>query len=138
MRRGTLLGALIAVGALSLAATAYQGQQRGVPRSVSPGTASVEAAEVAPKEQDDTPLVPSRPETVTWGWFPTDRAPVLTIQSGDTVHIDTLSHAGATQGPEEGLRSVTAEPSRRSIPIFYRDPPSARVLRLGRGPRTAS
>ena len=112
MRRGTLLGALIGVGALSLAGTAYQGQQRGVPRSVSPGTASVEAAEVAPKEQDDTPLVPSRPETVVWGWFPTDRAPVLTIQSGDTVRIDTLSHAGAIQDdtPQAFLGALGVEP----------------------------
>ena len=43
------------------------------------------------------PVVPSRPETVSWGWFPLDKQPVLTIASGDTVRIDTLSHAGATQ-----------------------------------------
>ena len=42
-------------------------------------------------------FVPSRPETVSWGWFPLDKPPVLTIDSGDTVRIDTLSHAGATQ-----------------------------------------
>jgi hypothetical protein len=41
-------------------------------------------------------FVPSRPETVTWGSFPLDRTPVLTIQSGQTVRIDTLTHAGAT------------------------------------------
>jgi hypothetical protein len=38
----------------------------------------------------------SRPETLSWGWFPLDKPPVLTIVSGDTVSIDTLSHAGAT------------------------------------------
>lgn len=42
-------------------------------------------------------FVPSRPETVTWGSFPIDAKPVLTIRSGQTVRIDTLSHAGATQ-----------------------------------------
>lgn len=42
-------------------------------------------------------FVPSRPENLSWGWFPTDKKPVLTIRSGDTVRIDTLSHAGATQ-----------------------------------------
>lgn len=42
-------------------------------------------------------FVPSRPETVTWGSFPIDARPVLTIRSGQTVRIDTLSHAGATQ-----------------------------------------
>jgi len=39
----------------------------------------------------------SRPETLTWGWFPIDKAPVLTIQSGQTVQIDTISHHGSTQ-----------------------------------------
>lgn len=29
--------------------------------------------------------VPSRPETVVWGWIPIDRPPVLTVQSGQTV-----------------------------------------------------
>jgi acetamidase/formamidase len=41
--------------------------------------------------------VASRPETVVWGEFPADRAPVVTIRSGETVAIDTLSHQGATQ-----------------------------------------
>jgi acetamidase/formamidase len=42
-------------------------------------------------------FVPSRPETVTWGWLLVDKPPVLTIESGDSVRIDTLSHHGATQ-----------------------------------------
>jgi len=41
--------------------------------------------------------VPSKPNTVVWGEIPIDRAPVLTIDSGDTVAIDTISHQGATQ-----------------------------------------
>ena len=45
-------------------------------------------------------FVPSRPETVSWGWYPLDKAPVLTIQSGQTVRVDTLTHAGSTQGEE--------------------------------------
>ena len=44
----------------------------------------------------------STPANVTWGEFPSDRPPVLVIQSGDTVRIDTLSHAGATQGATLG------------------------------------
>ena len=32
-----------------------------------------------------------------WGEIPIDRAPVLTIDSGETVAIDTISHQGATQ-----------------------------------------
>ncbi len=63
-------------------------------------------------QQEDEFFVPSRPETVTWGWFPIDRPPVLTIQSGDTVRIDTLSHAGATQDeePDTFLRAFGIEP----------------------------
>lgn len=45
-------------------------------------------------------FVPSRPETVSWGWYPIDKEPVLTIQSGETVRINTLTHAGATQSEE--------------------------------------
>lgn len=46
--------------------------------------------------------VRSTPANVVWGEFPSTRAPVLTIQSGDTVRIETLSHAGATQGATNG------------------------------------
>jgi len=42
-------------------------------------------------------FVPSRPDTLSWGWYPIDKKPIVTIQSGDTVRIDTLTHAGATQ-----------------------------------------
>ena len=41
--------------------------------------------------------VGSRPETSTWGWFPVEAQPVVTVASGDTVRVDTLSHAGSTQ-----------------------------------------
>jgi acetamidase/formamidase len=45
-------------------------------------------------------FVPSRPETVSWGWYPIDKEPVLTIRSGETVRINTLTHVGATQRAE--------------------------------------
>ena len=59
----------------------------------------------APTEPQADPVQPdhfvaSTPENVSWGWFPLDKAPVLTIQSGETVRIDTLSHAGSTQAEE--------------------------------------
>jgi acetamidase/formamidase len=52
----------------------------------------------APESRDQRQadwFVPSRPETVVWGWVPIDQPPVLTVQSGQTVRIDTLSHQGA-------------------------------------------
>ena len=56
--------------------------------------------------QDGDHFVPSRPETLSWGWFPFDKPPVLTIDSGETVRIDTLSHAGATQNDHPDLSLI--------------------------------
>ena len=67
-----------------LAATACTGPESGVLRE------SIEADH----------FVPSRPETVSWGWYPIDKEPVLRIRSGETVRINTLTHAGATQRAE--------------------------------------
>ena len=57
--------------------------------------------------------VASTPENVVWGWYPLDRPPVLTIGSGATVRIDTLSHAGTTQAedPERYLGQFGAAPN---------------------------
>jgi len=80
-------------------------------------TADSRAARAAPRQVDH--VLPSRPENLTWGWIPLDIPPVLTIESGQTVRIDTLSHHGSTQaqdpvellgsfgvGPEEILQDV--------------------------------
>ena len=63
----------------------------------------------------------SRPETVTWGWSPVDAPPVLTIQSGDTVLVDTLSHAGTTQDehPEAYMRSFGIEGVLQDVIDFW-------------------
>ena len=55
----------------------------------------VTAAQDEPLEADH--YVPSRPENLSWGWYPIDKEPVLTVRSGQTVRIDTLTHAGTTQ-----------------------------------------
>jgi len=36
----------------------------------------------------------STPDNVIWGWIAADRAPVLRIESGQTVRIDTVTHQG--------------------------------------------
>lgn len=59
------------------------------------GSAAAPAGQNRAPEADH--VLPSRPETLTWGWIPIDARPVLTIQSGQTVRIDTLSHHGSTQ-----------------------------------------
>jgi hypothetical protein len=50
----------------------------------------------------------SIPENLSWGWFPIDKKPVLTVRPGETVRIDTLTHAGSTQDehPVEYLRGL--------------------------------
>lgn len=42
-------------------------------------------------------FVPSTPENVVWGDFPSDKAPVLRMASGESVRVNTLTHAGTTQ-----------------------------------------
>jgi len=37
--------------------------------------------------------LPATPDNVQWGWYDVNEKPKLTIQSGDTVSIETLSHA---------------------------------------------
>ncbi len=96
--RGRPWTVVVGVGVRALL-TSWVAPGSGVPNLDARGTAPVQTA---------PPLVPSRPETVTWGWFPIDRPPVATIGSGDTVRIDTLTHAGATQNddPETSLGSL--------------------------------
>ena len=76
------------------------------------GVASLGSAGPMSVELQNEHFVPSRPDTLTWGWFPTDAPPVLTIRSSETVRIDTLSHAGATQDahPETSLGELGVEP----------------------------
>jgi len=73
----------------------------------------VDTREPMSVELQNDHFVPSRPDTLTWGWFPIDAPPVLTIQSGETVRIDTLSHLGATQEahPRLSLAELDVEPN---------------------------
>ena len=81
------------------------------------GFATLAIASLAPRDAAEAAqppsehFVPSRPETLSWGWFPIDKTPVLTITSGETVRIDTLSHAGSTQNdhPEASLGELGIE-----------------------------
>ena len=38
-------------------------------------------------------VLPATPENVQWGWYDINEPPKLTIHSGDTVSIETLSHS---------------------------------------------
>ncbi len=76
-------------------ACAPEGGNGGPPAN--PSTPEMRSAEPA-GEVDH--FVPSTPENVVWGWFPIDREPVLRVRPGETVRINTLTHAGATQNED--------------------------------------
>ena len=63
-----------------------------------PASAIRPGAATQPIEADH--FVPSTPENVAWGWFPIDKEPVLRMQSGETVRVNTLTSAGAGQDEE--------------------------------------
>ena len=46
------------------------------------------------KKNEADYFLPSTPENLWFGWFPRDAPPALTIPSGATVRIDTISHRG--------------------------------------------
>jgi acetamidase/formamidase len=69
----------------------------------------------------------ARPTTVAWGYYWSEAKPVLTVRSGDTVVIQTLS----TCGPVERLVSRGVPPAQ--IPSYVTDI-YAKVPRSERGP----
>jgi acetamidase/formamidase len=44
----------------------------------------------------DPVVLPTTRRTALWGWFPTDRPPVLTVPSGAVVRIDTVNQCGVS------------------------------------------
>lgn len=51
--------------------------------------------------QTPTATLPASPTTVVWGYYSAQAKPVLTVHSGDTVKIQTLSTCGSTERMEE-------------------------------------
>lgn len=84
------VAALLALTTLALAACESPDATGNQTAGTENGTTPIEADH----------FVPSTPENVSWGWFPTDKEPVLRMASGETVRVNTLTHAGATQSEE--------------------------------------
>jgi len=82
------------------------------------------AAQVVPADH----YVRATPENLSWGWFPLDKAPVLTIDSGETVRIDTISHHGSTQDEDPvtflGGFGVTPDEILEDVRTFWASRPS--------------
>src|ERR1700733_14071332 len=83
-------------------------------------TAAIASGQAAPI------TLPATPSTVVWGYYWSKAKPVLTVHSGDTVHIQTLS----TCGPDERLKEEGAAAS--DIPS-YNDPIYREVKDKGPG-----
>jgi acetamidase/formamidase len=57
------------------------------------GAAAESAIAVASKTPGKVHLLPATLETTQWGWFDNAQPPVLTIDSGDTVVLETMMHS---------------------------------------------
>lgn len=55
--------------------------------------AAAQSTTVASKFPGKVHLLPATLETTQWGWFDNAQAPVLTVNSGDTVVMETMMHA---------------------------------------------
>jgi acetamidase/formamidase len=76
---------------------------------------------MSPPSRNADAVLPASPETVIWGAIAADRAPVLRVQPGQTVRIDTVSqqplnHADpATFFPAAGIRADEVLPEHSAI-----------------------
>lgn len=61
--------------------------------AIAPAICAGQGAPLPPKYDADATLA-SKPANVVWGYIPVGVTPVLTIKSGQTVRIDTISHQG--------------------------------------------
>src|SRR5215471_16064914 len=55
------------------------------------------------------------PSTVAWGYYWSAAKPVLTIKSGDTVEIQTLTTASPTSLANNGVKPEDIEPELKAI-----------------------
>src|SRR6267154_484178 len=67
---------------------------RGCVACVMAGVAWSAGAQTLPPKATPDATLHSTPATVIWGYLSADLPPALTIKSGQTVKIDTVSHQG--------------------------------------------
>ena len=58
--------------------------------STAPQNAGAQSVAIASKTPGKVHLLPATLETTQWGWFNNAQAPVLRIDSGDTVVLETM------------------------------------------------
>ncbi len=117
-RRGFLQGSLTG-GAASLAAVAS---------AVLPGPAAAADAKPGAVSTGRYHYVPATNETVHWGYFSKSLKPLVTVDSGDYVTIEALTH----HANDDFERMVKGDPGAESV--FYWDKERKGVDRRGAGP----
>jgi acetamidase/formamidase len=75
--------------------------------------------------------IPAAANTVLWGYFSKSAKPVVTVESGDFVTIETLTH----HANDDAERMVKGDAGAESV--FYWDAKKKGVLRRGAGPMDA-
>jgi acetamidase/formamidase len=77
-------------------------------------------------------VVPATPATVHWGYFSRSLPPVVTVEPGDFVTIETLTH----HAYDDHARMIAGDPGAESVFYWTRD--GKNVDRRGAGPVDAS
>ena len=100
--------------------------------------AQAQALTTASKLPGKVHLLPATLETTQWGWFDNSQAPVLTIDSGDTVVMETMMHSHNQVVPGKTIEDIkklrTDHPGRGphtlTGPIFVNGAEPGDVLKI--------
>jgi acetamidase/formamidase len=71
-----------------------------------PQDASAQSVAVASKTPGKVHILPATLETTQWGWFNNAQAPVLRIDSGDTVVLETMMHSHNQVVPGKTIEEI--------------------------------
>ena len=74
--------------------------------SLIPASAFAQSVAIATKTTGKVHLLPATLETTQWGWFDNSQAPVLTIDSGDTVVLETMMHSHNAVVPGKTIEEI--------------------------------
>ncbi|MDB4976328.1 MAG: acetamidase [Myxococcaceae bacterium] len=132
--QGSLLGA-VALGGLGAAAraNAQAARDAGAAQGARDAGGPKVAAATAPMRTTlSHHYVPASSETVHWGYFSKKLKPVVEIQSGDFVTLETVTH----HANDDAERMIKGDPGLESI--FHWDKKKKGVNRRGAGPEDAS
>jgi acetamidase/formamidase len=74
--------------------------------SAAPQNADAQSVAVASKTPGKVHILPATLETTQWGWFNNAQAPVLRIDSGDTVVLETMMHSHNQVVPGKTIEEI--------------------------------